>query len=265
MTFEIEQESLQKEITALKKENNELKKFIEELKSKDQQQINYNFESKIVDIEKSIKKITESHEALKTSSNAYTSKIKDIENTIDNNKKILDDNINKGRDIERSLNELWEILENDENKQKWQHIPTQSQAIDSSDHQNENSAVQENKEGEISSFKLVIFGDSITKRIQVETIMKCDDDKICNLSKKGARVRDIYRQIEEFKAQHEQTKIENIVIHVGTNHIQRENPTDISRKICKVLKRVKFAFQDTKVYFSSIIPKYDSSFSNIIS
>ena len=115
------------------------------------------------------------------------------------------------------------------------------------------------------SFKLVILGDSITKRILPEVIMKCEEDRVCNLSHSGAKVRDIYRQVEDFKAQHNEAKVENIVIHVGTNHLEKEKPSDISRKIGKLLHRVKFEFKEAKVYFSSIVPKYDSSFFDSIS
>ena len=43
------------------------------------------------------------------------------------------------------------------------------------------------------------------------------------------------------------------MIHVGKNHIQ--SPGDSSRKIFKLLQKVKPDFQDTVVYFSGIRPK----------
>ena len=68
----------------------------------------------------------------------------------------------------------------------------------------------------------------------------------------------MYRQVERFKNNHKGSKVENIMIHVGTNHIQRESPRDNSRKICKLLQKVKSGFQDAAVYFSDILPKLGS-------
>ena len=101
------------------------------------------------------------------------------------------------------------------------------------------------------SFKLVIFGDSITKLI-------VPHHEATNFSQSGAKVKDIYRRVERFRNNHKGSKVENIVIHVGTNHIQRESPRDSSRKICKLLQKVKSDFQDAVVYFSGILQKLGS-------
>ena len=45
------------------------------------------------------------------------------------------------------------------------------------------------------------------------------------------------------------------MIHIGTNRTQREIPTDISRKTCKLLQKVKLDFQNTEVFFPVILPK----------
>ena len=68
-------------------------------------------------------------------------------------------------------------------------------------------------------------------------------------------MKNIYRLVERFKNNPKVSKVENIVIHVGKNHILRENPRDSSKKICKVLQKVKSDFQDALVYFSGLLPK----------
>ena len=80
----------------------------------------------------------------------------------------------------------------------------------------------------------------------------------CVVSQSEAKVKKIYRQVERFKNNHKGSKVENIVIHVGTNNIQRECPRDSSRKIHKLLQKVKSDFQNTEVYFSGILPKLES-------
>ena len=165
-----------------------------------------------------------------------------------------------GKDLEQSVNDLWKILEKDENLHKWQQVvPTQSYAtvLQQKKSSEDRNQVEENKNNDNrhqveKSFKLVIFGDSITKLIVPHQIIKCNEHEATNFSQSGAKVKDIYCQVERFKNNHKGSKVENIVIHVGANHIQRENPRDSSRKICKLLQKVKFDFQDAAVYFSDI-------------
>ena len=71
-------------------------------------------------------------------------------------------------------------------------------------------------------------------------------------------MKDLYCRVERFKNNHKGSKAENIVIHVCTNHFQRENLRDSSRKICKLLQKVKYDIKDGVVYFSGILPKFRS-------
>ena len=71
-------------------------------------------------------------------------------------------------------------------------------------------------------------------------------------------MKDIYSQVERFKSNHKESKSKNIVILVRKYHIQRENPRDSSRKICKLLQKVKSDFQDAVIYFSGILSKLGS-------
>ena len=80
-----------------------------------------------------MKSITGTQELLRPSvnlkSNFFSDKIKDIESTLEENMKNLDNNVRLGKDLEQSVNELWKILEKDENLYEWQQVvPTQSYA-----------------------------------------------------------------------------------------------------------------------------------------
>ena len=62
-------------------------------------------------------------------------------------------------------------------------------------------------------------------------------------------MKDIYRQAEHFKNNHKESKVENIVIQAGKNHIHRESPRDTE---------VKSDFHDTVICFLGILPKRGS-------
>ena len=95
-----------------------------------------------------------------------------------------------------------------------------------------------------NTFDILIFGDSITK---------------LNYSTSGARVRGNYDQFREFKNNHPNATSKNIIIHVGTNHFGRDNPDDTSRKVGKLLTFIGKEMPNSKVHFSSILPRYDAS------
>ena len=133
------------------------------------------------------------------------------------------------------MNELWKILEKEENLRKWkQAVPTQFYTTVL---QQKKSNIDRNQVGQ--SFKLVL----------PHQIMKCNGHKATNVSQSKAKVKDIYRQAEHFKNNHKESKVENIVIHAGKNHIHRESPRDTE---------VKSDFQDTVVCFLGILPKLGS-------
>ena len=62
--------------------------------------------------------------------------------------KNLDNNVRLGKDLEKSVNELWKILQKDENLQKWQPVvPTQSYAtvLQQKKSSEDRNQVEENK------------------------------------------------------------------------------------------------------------------------
>ena len=108
------------------------------------------------------------------------------------------------------------------------------------------------------NWKLEIFGDNITKLIVPHQIFNCYELEATNFYQSGSKMKDLYCLLKLFKNNHKGSKVDNIVIHVWTNHFQRENPRENSRKICKLLQKVKYDFQDGVVYFSVILSKVGS-------
>ena len=106
------------------------------------------------------------------------------------------------------------------------------------------------------SFKLVNFGDSVAKLIVRHQIIKQNKHEATNFSQSEAKVKENCRQVERFKINNKESKAENIMMHVGTNRIQRESPRDSSKKIWKILQKVKPDFQNRVV--SVILPNLGS-------
>ena len=83
----------------------------------------------------------------------------------------------------------------------------------------------------------------ITKLTIPDNIIKCGEDRASNFSFSRAKVKDICNQIKHFNNEHKDSKAEIIKKDVITNHTQRDRPTDISRKVCKLLQKLKSDFQ----------------------
>ena len=52
------------------------------------------------------------------------------------------------------------------------------------------------------------------------------------------------------------SQVKNIIIHVGTNHLPRDNPKDTAKEICKLLVRIQYQFPNTVIFYSGILPKF---------
>ena len=89
-----------------------------------------------------------------------------------------------------------------------------------------------------------------------ENICKCDPQHPVNLSKSGAKVKGIYEQLSLFQEEYKGTQVKNIIVHVGTNHLPRDNPENTAKKMCKLLVRVQYHFPDTVIFNSRILPKF---------
>ena len=120
------------------------------------------------------------------------------------------------------------------------------------------------KQPRSKKFELVIFGDSITKRIDPSFIARCEKSLALNYSVRGARVRGVYEQMRTFRENHQEAAVTNVIIHVGTNHLPRDHPSDITTKISKLLIHATKEFPNTSIYFSAILPKFNNTFFEMI-
>ena len=249
-------EDIQKEIQnkgILKEETRGLNKKLEDI-LKAQKRCNLNSDNNKKDNNniKSLSEIKLEHEKLLSSlkNNFKTELEKLITNVNDNKLDIekLEENYLKSA---KTIQDIEEYLNSAEDT--WIKVPCSNtnKTHVTTEHNNINNQNQEK-----DCFKLVIFGDSIVTRIKPEAIMKCDENRAINLSKRGGKVKDVYKQIEYFKEEYKSTKVENVIVHVGSNHIPRESPKDIVKKLCKLLQRVKAEFSNAKIFFSGILLKF---------
>ena len=95
------------------------------------------------------------------------------------------------------------------------------------------------KEGKALSRLLLV----ITKLTIPDNTIKCSEDRASNFSFTRAKVKEICNQMEHFDGEHKESKVEIIKKDVITNHTQRDRPTDISRKVCKLLQKLSSDFQ----------------------
>ena len=95
--------------------------------------------------------------------------------------KNLDNNVRLAKDLQQSLNELWNILKKDENLQtKWQQVgqsqsyATVLQQKRNSENRNPAEEIKNDDRNQVEqTFKLVVFGNSVTKLIVPHQMIKC--------------------------------------------------------------------------------------------
>ena len=76
--------------------------------------------------------------------------------------------------------------------------------------------------------ELIIFGDSTTKYTSPEKTAKSDVSNTVNYSKTGIKVRGIYNQLHQFHSNHGNESVKNVILHVGTNHLPKDDQDDVT-------------------------------------
>ena len=105
------------------------------------------------------------------------------------------------------------------------------------------------KQPRSKTFELVIFGDSIAKKIDPSFITRYEKSLALNYSVGGAKVRGVYEQMRTFRENNQKAAVTNVIIHVGTNHLPRDHPSDITTKISKLPLHATKEFPNTSIYF----------------
>ena len=67
-----------------------------------------------------------------------------------------------------------------------------------------------------------------------------------------------------FRENHQEVAVTNVIIHVSTNHVPRDNPRAITTKISKLLLHATKEFPNALIYFSAILPKFNNTFFEMI-
>ena len=114
-------------------------------------------------------------------------------------------------------------------------------------------------------FQLLIFGNSITKKIRPSVIIHCDEIQAVYYSTGGSNVRGVYEQHWAFKKDHGDASVKSIIIHVGTNCLPPESPVEMANKICRLMIHTSKEFSNILTYFLAILTKFGRSLNSIIS
>ena len=122
--------------------------------------------------------------------------------------------------------------------------------------------LQETKNSE--QFQFLIFRDSITKNISLSARANCDEIQAVNYSTGGLKARGVCKQLRVFKKDHCNACVKSIVIHVGANHLSRDNLVDVVNKIYRLMIHISTKFPNTLIYFLAIVTKFDRSFNSTI-
>ena len=80
-----------------------------------------------------------------------------------------------------------------------------------------------------NKFDLTISGDSITKYSNPEKVMRCNPEKAIKCSN-GSKFKDICDQYRHFSPNQKETDVSNIILHVRTNHLPRDDPNNVVKK-----------------------------------
>ena len=78
-------------------------------------------------------------------------------------------------------------------------------------------------------------------------------------------MRGVYEQVRGFKKDHSNDSVELIIIHVGTNHLPRDNAVDVANKIFRLMINACKEFPNTLLYFLAILPKFGGSCNTMLS
>ena len=231
-------EQLEKEINLAKQENANLREHIVNRNGQiDNDAVNDN-----VKIQESISTITEQQQEHQVKIKLDLEK---LEKELKIHQEKVTEHLQTEKNIEKSLTELWNIVQSPDTEiREWFTVGKNGKVLKENQHKNKDDHIN-----------LVIFGDSIVKYIKAHKIAKSEEEKSINYAHSGARIRDIYDQIKKFKTDHPSAVANNVILHVGTNHLSRDEPKDLIAKLSKVLQYLRNLLPNTNIFFSGILPK----------
>ena len=245
-SIKLEIRNLQTQIEHLKKVNNVLKSKAKIAKLRESTKTQPN-------IKKLNESIQEHNEAIKSINlqleNQDRNYARNTIERIENNLKEHEEKIKKQRILDKAVDQkIKEILNTSESFQdNGNPLLTFNKKGKILHHEEIRANELQRKQPRSKKFELVIFGDSITKRIDPSFIARCEKSLALNYSIRGAKVRGVYEQMRTFRENHQEAAITNVIIHVGTNHLPRDQPSDITTKISKLLLHATKEFPNTLI------------------
>ena len=102
------------------------------------------------------------------------------------------------------------------------------------------------------NIELLIIGSSMVKFIDAKKIEKRSPDNSQTVCIPGGTIPVIMKKLREMKRTH---NIKKMIIHVGANHIPRDEPHEILEKLRNMYEEVKSLFPSTYIYHSAMIPR----------
>ena len=72
---------------------------------------------------------------------------------------------------------------------------------------------------------------------------------------RGAKIGHVEKQIKEIN---DTRDISDVILHAGSNHLPKEKEITVINELCSLVTTAQKKFQNSKIHFSSIIPKYSN-------
>ena len=147
------------------------------------------------------------------------------------------------------------LLTKENNNTRVSNIGDKSLGADEEKKQTEKNIINSKRD----RLKLLIIGDSIVRFIDAKKITNHRNSETISIS--GGKIENIPERINELASKYD---IENIIFHIGTNHIPRENPDDVTLKLINLLEETQRKLPNTRLHFSAILPNTQLHFSAIL-
>ena len=206
--MKLEIRNLQTQIEHLKKENIDLKSKAKITKLPESTKTQLNIEKLIESIQKHNEATKSVNLQLENQDHNYVrNTIERIENNLKEHEEKIKKQLNSDKAVDQKIKENFNTLESfQDNGNPWLTVGKKRKII----HDKETPANELlRKQPRSKTFELVIFGDSIAKKIDPSFIARCYKSLALNCLVEGAEVRGVYEQMRTFSSRSCRTKCNN--------------------------------------------------------
>ena len=228
--------NLKKEILLLKEENTNMKDVIDGTQKRNNETLRTNIRN---DLDDHVRKIRDTRNEGRQKMCRLEDEIKKVDKRI---MELIRDNLTQSNT---------NLLTKENNNTRVSNIGDKSLGADEGKKQMEKNIINSKRD----RLKLLIIGDSIVRFIDAKKITNHRNSETISIS--GGKIENIPERINELASKYD---IENIIFHIGTNHIPRENPDDVTLKLINLLEETQRKLPNTQLHFSAILPKFKKIF-----